>query len=173
MSAVAWIALDDDRAVVVFAASVAEANRLGDTEDCERAPQFDGYAKDGAVPPLALLAAGWWLECDYCRRRIEDDRAGAVADGNRVYCNARHRTADRRKRRRHEARIKAAVAACAAKFAGLPIFDLRGTGSDATRCEFDFPGRKGLRALWEVGTENLWISTCDIETWKNLREKKP
>lgn len=70
----------DGAACVVFARHSVTARREGanqiDSEfeavECRRAPTFDDFAP-GPVPPLALVAAGWWFECVGCGQRVTDD----------------------------------------------------------------------------------------------------
>ena len=69
-------------------------------------------------------------------------------------------------------RVHASIEACAQRFHGRPIFDLRGYehyaagGRDTVSCcDFDFPGRKGLYARWDIGSEHVYISECDLDAW--------
>lgn len=179
---------DEGHAVVVFTTNGAEARRLGaekldetfeSVESCCRSPEFDSYAEAGKVPPLVAIAHGWWFECDHCGHHVTSDAEGPngeelqpVADGERVYCNEAHLMAEWRLKRDRQARMNAAIEACALKFDGLPIFDLRGYehysagGREiVTCCDFDFPGRKGLNARWDLGESTVWISECDREAW--------
>jgi hypothetical protein len=183
---------DEGHCVVVFATSGAEARRLGaselDTdfdgvESCRRAPQFDAYAEVGKVPPLALIEHGWWFECSHCGHQVSSDGEDSegsplepVADGDRVYCNQAHQMAHWRERRDRTSRMDAVVEACALKFYGWPIRDLRGhehykAGGRETVacCDFDFPGRKGLHARWDLGEATVWISECDREAWAAMQ----
>lgn len=180
---------DEGHAVVVFAKSGAEARRLGGYEmdmtfervdSCCRAPEFDAYADAGKVPPLVMIENGWWFECDYCGHKVDSDAEGPdgeelhpVADGERVYCNSGHQMAEWRRRRTLQDRMNAVVEACAIKFYGWPIFDLRGHehcqagGRDTVACcDFDFPGRKGMHARWDLGDGSVYISECDREAWQ-------
>lgn len=184
---------DEDLAVVVFVHSEAEARLLGANEldlrlehvdSCVRTPAFDGYADTGKVPPLVAIAHGWWFECNYCGHKIDQDAEGPdgeelhpVADGQRVYCNEAHLMAAWQERRAREARENAAIEACALKFFGWPIVNLRGTehyaahGSDPVACcDFDFMGRKGLHARWDLGAKDVCISECDRDAWNSIRE---
>lgn len=180
---------EEGHAVVVFATSGAEARRLGgdelglsfeEVDSCVRAPEFDAYAEAGKVPPMVAIEHGWWFECNHCGHKVDQDAEGPdgeelhpVADGQRVYCNAAHMMAEWRERRTREDRMNAVVEACALKFYGWQIFDLRGHehykvgGRDTVACcEFDFPGRKGMHARWDLGDELVYISECDREAWK-------
>lgn len=63
----------DERAEVIFATSSAAARREFGWEEvgtCRRDAVFDRYAP-GPVPLLALIEAGWWIECYGCGRKIE------------------------------------------------------------------------------------------------------
>lgn len=180
---------DEGHTVVVFAKSSAEARRLGgykldlafeDVDSCRRAPEFDAYADAGKVPPLVMIEHGWWFECDYCGQKVDSDAEGPdgeelhpVAEVDRVYCNSGHQMAEWRRRRTLQDRMNAVVEACSLKFYGWPIFDLRGHehytagGRDTVACcDFDFPGRKGLHARWNLGDAMVYISECDREAWK-------
>ena len=180
---------DEGRCVVVFAASGAEARRLGgyklylsfeEVDSCVRAPEFDAYADAGKVPPLVAIAHGWWFECDHCGHKVDSDGEGPegeelhpVADGERVYCNVGHLMAEWRVRRTQQSRMNAVVEACSLKFYGWPIFDLRGhehyqegRRDTVACCDFDFPGRKGMHARWDLGDETVWISECDKDAWQ-------
>lgn len=182
----------DDRAAVVFAKNGAEARRIGgyqigvefeDVDSCRRAPEFDGYAEAGAVPPLVLIEHHWWFECDHCGHRITCDYEGPdgedlspVADGDRVYCDAACQSAEWVRKRDIERRMNAVVEACTLTFHGLPITGLRGverykhgTTETVLSCEFDFPGRKGMPARWDLGASTVWISECDLETWETIK----
>jgi hypothetical protein len=183
---------DEGHAVVVFASSGAEARRLGASEldvsfegveYCRRAPQFDAYydvdADVGKVPPLVLIQHGWWFECSHCGHTVSsdgEDREGnplePVADGERVYCNQAHQMAEWRERRTRSDRMNAVIEACALKFYGWPISNLsahehyKAGGRDTVACcDFDFPGRKGMHARWDLGEETVWISQCDQDAW--------
>lgn len=159
----------DGHCVVVFARSNAEARRKGgnelnlsfeEVESCRRAPEFDAYAEAGDVPPLVMIEHGWWYECGYCGRQVssegymdddEQDPMEPSTDGKFVYCNGAHQMAHWAARRETAAREHAAIEACALKFFGLPITNLRGVqhysvgGHDLVdACDFDFPGRKGI-----------------------------
>lgn len=181
----------DGHTVVVFARSGAEGRRLGadrldllfeDVDSCRRAPEFDAYAEAGRVPPLVMLDAGWWFECSHCGHRIDTDREGPdgeylepVTDGDAVYCNTEHLMCEWRDRRTREARMNAVVEACATRFHHLPIRDMRGGehyqngGRDTVACcDFDFPGRKGRYARWDLGDSNVHISECDREAWRAM-----
>ena len=58
-----------------------------------------------------------------------------------------------------------------------PIFDLRGhehykTGGHETVacCDFDFPGRKGMHARWDLGDDLVYISECDRDAWQAVKD---
>ena len=184
---------DEGRSVVVFAKSGAEARRMGghehgltfeEVDSCRRSPEFDAYVDAGKVPPLVMIEHGWWFECDYCGHRVDSGAEGPdgeelhiVADGARVYCNNEHLMAEWRRRRTLQDRMNAVVEACAIKFHGWPISDLRGHehykagGRDTVACcDFDFPGRKGMHARWDLGDASVYISECDREAWKATAE---
>ncbi|WP_429169165.1 hypothetical protein [Aeromonas rivipollensis] len=97
----------DEHGAVVFATSGIAARRMGANElntdfefieSCRRLPWADQYASAGRVPPLELIAHGWWLECAHCYRLVcedsshydkENDREiphQPVADGVHLYC---------------------------------------------------------------------------------------
>ena len=185
----------DDHAVVVFARSGAEGRRKGagrldltfeEVDSCRRAPEFDAYAEAGRVPPLAMIDAGWWFECSHCGHQITSDREGPegedlepVADGDAVYCNTAHLMAEWRERRDRQARENAAIEACATRFHHLPLSGLRGNerytagGRDIVACcDFDFPGRKGMLARWDLGGSEVHISECDRAAWAAMTETK-
>jgi len=184
---------DEGHCVVVFATSGAEARRLGgheldlsfeEVDSCVRAPEFDAYAEAGKVPPLVAIAHGWWFECDHCGHKVDEDAEGPdgeelhpVADGQRVYCNEAHMMAEWRERRTRQDRMNAVVEACALKFFDWPIFDLRGAehykagGHETVACcDFDFPGRKGMHARWDLGDELVYISECDRDAWQAAKD---
>lgn len=102
---------------VVFALSNAAARRRGarlyaDGDfagvDARRVPEFDVYAP-GPVPQLALVDAGWSIDCHGCEAQIHantqddfDDEAAPgetprefapVEDGDNLYCSKACRTA--------------------------------------------------------------------------------
>ena len=98
-----------------------------------------------------------------------------VADGERVYCNQSHMMVDWRQRRSVRDREHAAIEACSIHFYGWPIFNLKGReyygpmGRETIlSCEFDFPGRKGMLARWNLGDEMVWISQFDQEAWDSI-----
>lgn len=184
----AYTVSEDGHAVVVFATNGAEARRLGagelDTtfegaESCRRSPEFDSYADAGQVPPLVAIQHGWWFECSHCGHKISDGYEGPdgeelqpIADGRDVYCSQAHMMSEWAERRERLARVHASIEACAQRFHGRPIFDLRGYehyaagGRDTVSCcDFDFPGRKGLYARWDIGSEHVYISECDLDAW--------
>lgn len=182
----------EGQTVVVFATSGVAARRLGaeqldlqfeEVDSCVRSPEFDAYAVSGKVPPLVLIKHGWQYECDHCGSILGFDTegpdgfvVGPVSDGNNVYCNDAHLMAAWREQRSLRDRMNAVVEACSLKFFGWPIFDLRGhehyqLGGRETIscCDFDFPGRKGMRVRWDLGDESVWISECDKEAWQALK----
>ena len=184
---------DEGNCVVVFATNSAEARRMGtheldmdieEVDSCVRAPEFDDYAGSGKVPPLVAIAHGWWFECSHCGHQVDEDAEGPggeelhpVADGQRIYCNSEHLMAEWCERRTHEDRMNAVVEACALTFYDWPIFDLRGHehynsgGRDTVVCcDFDFPGRKGIRARWNLGNELVYISECDRDAWQATKD---
>jgi hypothetical protein len=182
----------EGNSAVVFAKNGAAARRLGavrldlaflDVDSCVRSPEFDQYASTGDIPPLVLISAGWWIECAYCGHELTDSYEGPdgeelepVADGVRVYCSTAHMMAEWQERRDRERRAAASIEACATKFhhmdvAGV-ISGLRGTlhysagGRETVECcDFDFVGRTGLLARWDVGDTNVYISECDRAAW--------
>lgn len=179
----------EGHATVVFEPDGATARRVGaasmnlsfeDADSCKRAPEFDEYAGAGAVPPLVLLAHGWWFMCDHCSKRIDNSTIGAdgeelipVADDDSLYCNSAHMMASWRDLRDYEDRMNAVVEACSLKFYGLPIFNLRGhehyqAGGWETIscCDFDFPGRTGHMARWDLGSTTVQVSQCDALAWE-------
>lgn len=189
----AYTASDDEgRAVVVFATGGAEARRLGagkldttfeEVESCRRSPEFDSYADAGQVPPLVAIQHGWWFECRHCGHKIEDGHEGPdgeelqpVADGQDVYCSQAHMMAEWAESRERLARVHASIEACALRFHGRPIFNLRGHehyaawGRDIVACcDFDFPGRTGMLARWDLGAATVAISECDQDAWAAMQ----
>lgn len=183
----------EGRGVVVFATGGAAARRKGageleltfqEVDSCCRSPEFDRYAP-GPVPPLVMIDHGWWFECCHCGHHIDiyavdpdGDELDPVADGQSVYCSKAHMMAEWAERRERQARDDAAVEACAIQFHGLPISNLRGVrgghhykagGRDTVACcEFDFPGRTGMLARWDVGGDTVFVSRCDVDVWNAL-----
>ena len=99
----AWIVSEDceGSSTVVFNNHGLAARRLGAVEldrdfdevECRRAKEFDDYCEAGEVPPLALLEAGWWLECRSCHQRVcfddeEFNKSEVTEAGPKsVYCS--------------------------------------------------------------------------------------
>lgn len=183
---------DEGFAVVVFAQTSAKARRLGasrfglspdEVDDCYRSPEFDGWAGVGKVPPLALIEAGWRFECSHCGHMLSSDAEGPegeelslVADGDRVYCHEGHLMGHWQERRLRQARVHAVIEACELRFQGWPIFGLRayehyleGGRDTVPCCDFDFPGRKGLLARWDLGSSDVLLSACDVDAWHALK----
>lgn len=178
----------EGHAVVVFATNGAAARRSGanelnlsfeEVESCRRSPEFDAYAEAGEVPPLVAIACGWWFECQHCNRQVDEYTEAPVADGQTVYCSPSHRMAEWVERRDRERREAASIEACAIKYHGWPISNLRGVrhhdhrkGCDPVdACDFDFPGRAGLPARWDIGDDQVWISECDREAFNDMQAK--
>jgi len=184
---------DEGHAVVVFASTNVAARRDGagrlDAEfgsvECHRSPEFDAYAEAGKVPPLVMIAHDWWFECGHCGRTVSrdaylDDDEGEpmepAADGQWVYCSEAHRMAHWAERRVVAAREAAAIEACAIRFHGLPLTNLRGVrhysvcgGELVDACDFDFPGRVGMLARWNIGDDHVFVSQCDVDAWKAVQ----
>lgn len=62
------------------------------------------------------------------------------------------------------------------RFHGWPISNLRGVrhyqigGRETVEaCDFDFPGRAGMPARWDIGDGQVWVSQCDVPAWEALR----
>ncbi|MEL1213721.1 hypothetical protein [Aeromonas caviae] len=108
---------DGEHGAVVFATSGIAARRIGANElntdfefieSCRRLPWADQYASAGQVPPLELIANGWWLECGHCYRSVCEDSSHydkesgmdiphqPVADGAHLYCTPACRDAARK-----------------------------------------------------------------------------
>ena len=54
-----------------------------------------------------------------------------------------------------------------------PIFGLHGhehykaDGLETVACcDFDFPGRNGMHARWDLGDSTIYISECDMDAWQ-------
>lgn len=132
----------DEHGVVVFATNNATARREGGSElglsfeevgSCRRTPEFDQYAP-GPVPQLAMIDAGWWIECHGCSRRIDGDMYGfdeafddegndlsiedftPVERGRSLYCCARCMARDDASRRERTAGEAAIIEMVLAKY---------------------------------------------------------
>lgn len=188
----------DDGCCVRFATNSATARREGANEldtdwtgidYCHRSPEFDQYAP-GPVPPLTLIAAGWWFECHNCGRKVSNDMAtdleedgldpdeyAPVADGRRVYCCQACSAIDAAKRRSNLAAQAAMLEVVEAKFPGAMIQGVHVYGEKlepsekghGIRCQasFTFPGAK-YGATWIFGEPHTHVSTADIDAFKAL-----
>lgn len=139
-SLVAWVVeLEDDWHEVVFERSEARARVRGarkeglDPHDTKarREPKFDAHAP-GPVPAEALLGLGWWLPCEHCNHRVEEEGCPACAEaveedvghevdwvppvtrGEQVWCSEECRAAEARERGVRRANAAAARASAVA-----------------------------------------------------------
>ncbi|WP_440221875.1 hypothetical protein ACQQ2N_12325 [Dokdonella sp. MW10] len=183
----------EGHACVVFATNSATARREGasmldldwtEVDSCRRAPQFDDYCP-GPVPPLVLIAAGWWFDCHHCGQRIEADTEesdeGEPLDpcevGQSVYCTPECLA---RARFRRTARAQAVAAMCelvttrfpAATVTRVHVYGtklekaeshLHGIRSSAT---FTLPGLN-YPAHYNFG-EAYMVSNVDVEAFDRL-----
>lgn len=125
---------DDYMGGIVFARSNAEARRKGSAQfgdgdfnwgAATRAPWADQYWAHGRVPKLAMVGAGWWIECTGCEIRIgqdeEDDDGNPleldpVEDGDCLFCTPQCRNDHFLTQRETKAREAIAIRRLALRF---------------------------------------------------------
>lgn len=183
---------DEGNCVIAFATNNAAARRKGggelnlefeEVESCTRAPRFDQYAP-GPVPTSALLADGWWFECQHCGitfdadgRRDEqdgsrDDECEPVDDGKAHYCSPTCKMEHWAEKRERTARQLAAIEAVLTHWPTA-------TGVTANECSKPWPSRDyEMRAQftlpcvsypvqWVPGSKEVSVLQCDAgEFWR-------
>jgi hypothetical protein len=188
--------------VIRFATNNATARREGaceleieweDVESCRRAPQFDEYAP-GTVPPLTLIAHGWWFDCRGCGRRIsddsyldddgldEDERTPVEDEKHNVYCSAACCATEQAKTRANQEARAALLELFEAKFPGAEakMSHVYGELLEASeeghghKCSvrFTFPGAKYL-STWVYGETVVHVPMADIDAfnaWRGAKE---
>ncbi len=181
---VAYSVQDGEHGCIVFASNSATARRHGagelgcdweGVETCRRASWADSYAQDRRVPPLVMIANGWWFECGHCGCKVSDESTHddddetphqPVVEGDMVFCSPACRNADSQEREEREARKAAAKKLAMEKF---PECEVKWVGDfEPTQVMFDFPGCK-YKATWTVGDELVSVSQCDLDAWKAYR----
>lgn len=187
----------EGRFVIAFATNGATARREGASElhtdfegieSCRRAPQFDRYAP-GPVPTSALLADGWWFECQHCgitfnaegrygeEAGSRDDEFQPIEDGKANYCSPTCKMQHWAEKRQ---RTACQLAAIEAVLTHWPM----ATGVTADECSKPWPSRDyEMRAQftlpcvrypvnWVPGAGEVFVSQCDAEEFKRLYGKK-
>ena len=187
---------------VVFAKIHAEARRKGSAEfgdgewesvECRRAREFDQFAP-GPVPPLELLARGWWFECWECGRKIHDDMAGDLIDegldpadyepcaaGQAVYCSRQCRAAHCLSQRTRAESIDALIEMVEGFYPGAHVVGVHLYGDRPEKSEprrgvrtsarFRFPGGKhSVELRW--GESCVHVHPDDVSTFCHLYRKK-
>lgn len=187
----------EGRCVIAFATNGATARRDGASElhtdfegieSCRRAPQFDGYAP-GPVPTSALLADGWWFECQHCGITFDadgrhgeeagsrDDECEPVDDGKAHYCSPTCKMEHWAEKRQRTLRQLAAIEAALTHW---PM--ATGVRADESckewpsrdyemRAYFTLPGIKHP-VDWAVGSKDVMVSHCDADDFRRLYGKK-
>lgn len=159
----------DEHGVVVFAGHSVVARREGANElneefggvTCKRAPEFDEYAAAGKVPVKAMLAAGWWWECQSCGRHVYEDDCCIHDDV--AYCCEACRDKELADRVVSERREQAFADCVHEKWPGVTVqhvHEFRGDG-EAT---FTFPGGMGM-ARWVSQENALYVPLSDHPAW--------
>lgn len=171
--------------VVVFARHNVVARREGalelgiefdEVESCTRAPAFDQY-NPGPVPLHATLAAGWWHGCCGCGISFDADgyrdgwglksdlACAPIADGaDYCYCSPACMMQTWARRREEDARIAAAIEACAMTWPGASKIHAWEHRSGQIRTGFNVPGVPNS-VTWDPGAEVVLVCTGDIRAW--------
>jgi len=180
--------------VIQFATNSAAARREGASElntdwecieSCVRKPEFDAYAP-GPVPPLVLIAAGWWFECLHCGRLASKDMAQDMEDDGLdpadfvlreagkygVFCSATCEAEHLAEERLKAAAVNALLEVFRAKFpeaevvgahvCGTRLQAREAQGGMLASVSFAFPGGK-YPATFEYGSDEVWVSSIDRE----------
>lgn len=188
---VAWKVTEDAEGYgcIVFHSHGIAARRLGADElgsefayvECRREKQFDEYASLGRVPPMALIEAGWWLECTQCSQRISEDceetpLEKVVVSGDRVYCDQSCKDEHDSEIDQRNAAFEKFKAALTAQRPDLTYSEFTG-GYPWVTCfaKFMFPGAKyGGSVRDQDGDGNLqwFVAQGDQAAWENYNGVK-
>lgn len=186
---------------IVFAKRSVEARRIGagdlgidfdEVESCRRQPDLDQYAP-GPVPPLDLIAHGWWFECVHCGRRVSNNMDDEILDDglnpadfvprpagkNAVFCGVGCECADHMKQRGRDEAEEALIEVFEAKFSGATLTGIHvydgpqllppeDRGGIRYAVYFTFPGSK-YAATWQFGDNHVSLDRCDAEAYKAWR----
>lgn len=159
----------EETGCIVFSQHNIVARREGANElncefgevSCKRAPEFDEYAEIGKVPVMALLAAGWWWECQNCSNCVYEDEC--VIHNEIAYCCEACRYQELAERIMTERRTQALIDCAHEKWHGVTVLhasECRGNG-DVT---FAFPGGANA-ARWSTKEDALYVSLVDHPAW--------
>ncbi len=187
---------DEGHCVIVFATNNATARREGAGElhtewegvdSCNRAPFFDQYAP-GPVPMHALIAAGWWFECQHCGVRFDEDGRHGEEDGDREddcepvedgkahYCSPTCRMEHWAERRRTTARKLAAIEAAlvhwpmATGVTAHEYYKAWPSREHEMRAQFTLPAIR-YPVNWVPGAKTVSVSQCDLDDFQRLYGK--
>lgn len=179
----------DGESTVVFASSRNQAKHLGaqalgipymDVESCRRKPEFDGFSP-GPIPPLVLLASGWWFECSHCGERVtragdsSDEFSGEACESNgHIYCS---RSCLGLRLAYERARDAAEAALCelvTTRFPGATVLRTRIAGRNLERADAVFGASwatfqlDGLQhpAAYQFGSDDLVVSPTDDAAYR-------
>lgn len=199
MKKIAWQVREpsEGHGCIVFQRHCLAARREGARElgeefdyvECTRAPQFDQYVELGKVPPMALLAAGWRFECNYCGHTVMDDdeRDGCDEDektpldeivviGQAVYCNQGCKDSRDKEKADRELAFQTFKGLVKAERPDLTFTEFRGDWPCITMvADFTFPGsRIGGSARDQNGDGNItWhIAQGDMEAWEQYETER-
>ncbi|HDN9784871.1 TPA: hypothetical protein P2N00_000509 [Aeromonas salmonicida] len=186
----AYSVQDGEHGAIVFATSGIAARRMGANElntdfeaieSCRRVQWADEYASVGAVPPLVMIAHGWWFECSHCYRKVCDDSCHydkesgqeimhePVADGDCIYCTPACRDAEIKERAEREAKKEAAKQTAEQQFPGVEVKWV--DDSEPAKVSFTFPGGK-YAVTWTVGDSFAMVPKIDTEAWEEFKAAK-
>lgn len=187
----------DDAGCIIFESNSASARRNGagelgcdweEIETCRRVAWADIYADVRKVPPLEMIAHGWWFECSHCGTRVSDDSADyddddneiphvPVAEGQAVYCSQNCLDAEHKDRAEREATIQAVKDAANSTFQNIEILhvgEVRPPRETESRWQvtFKFPGGSGT-AQWFAGDDLVSTNRSDQDAWEVYRGRAP
>lgn len=189
---------DEGHCVIAFATNSATARREGGSEldlsfeevdSCMRVPQFDQYAP-GPVPIKALVANGWWFECQHCGVKFDeegrhdweenerDDECDPVEDGKAHYCSPTCQMGHWAERRERTARQLAVIDAALSRWpmaTGVTAGEYCKAWSSSEmewRAQFTLPGIR-YPITWGLGAKTVMVSQCDQDEFKRLYGAAP
>lgn len=176
---------DDYRAVVVFAETQEEAAAKGASEvlsepevvRVQRTPWFDQFAEQGWVPASALFEHGWWLNCDFCDRPLNDDDdeqddldpVSPHFCGERSFCSEYCLNQWTSAKRRLAEEIQAVREQLVVKLPGIRIERVSGSWAiiHPIHVRFRFPGGKYWVEWDSDKPTEFQISKADVSAWQN------
>lgn len=192
---VAWLVREDceGHGVITFhhhgmAARREGAGELGyefDDVEVSRAPEFDQYAEQGKVPPMALLENGWWMECHNCGHQVmadgrdeEDDTPleDVVTVGQSIFCNQKcHDSLELKKKTQNEKFASFQQQVKAAR-PDLNFTQFTGEWPSITMVgKFTFPDSKyggSVRDQNGDGTLTWYIANGDQQAWDTYEKQR-